>query len=338
MEDKGILITDNTYIMSKRYGGRVRVTRDDLNCVTCLKNEKINLEKKSEEKEDYLLKILRSELMREKKIKKFQDKIAQKDKKIKIFLKKKNKGLKYMQNERYLDDIDIDKRQKIYEKISTNYEGKVNIASSKNSQKKLKDLKQQINDYEKKNMEYKEKINEMFELKNNDKKDLIIYQTQVRGRLVDMDYKFEMDKFKRENALMSHMNQFQNKINGFLEKSQEREKKIKRTIKKVEKEREEKRLMNSMHFDEVREKIKYQQNKYEKERQKKLENLEKKDLKDFAIKQEKIKMYEERKKMNQMTAEETQAIKSKMKEILRGKQNLDKVEDEEKLLSKIINN
>ena len=276
--------------------------------------------------------------MREKKIKKFQDKIDQKDKKIKIFLKKKNKGLKYMQNERYLDDIDIDKRQKIYEKISTNYEGKVNIASSKNSQKKLKDLKQQISNYEKKNMEYKEKINEMFELKNNDKKDLIIYQTQVRGRLVDMDYKFEMDKFKRENALLSHLNQFQNKINGFLEKSQEREKKIKRTIKKVEKEKEEKRLMNSMHFDEVREKIKYQQNKYEKEIQKKLENLEKKDLKDFAIKQEKIKMYEERKKMNQMTAEETQVIKSKIKEILRGKQNLDKVEEEEKLLSKIINN
>ena len=187
-------------------------------------------------------------------------------------------------------------------------------------------------------MEYKEKINEMFELKDNDKKVLISYQTPVRGRLVDMDFKFELDKFKRENALMSHMNQYQNKINGYLEKSQEKEKKINRAIKKAEKLREEKRLINSIHFDEVREKIKNKQKRYEKEMQKKLENLEKKDLRDFAIKQEKIKMYEERKKMNQLTAEETQAIKSKIKEILREKGNLNQVEEDEKLLNSIINN
>ena len=340
LEDKGILITDNTYIMNKRYGGRVKVTKDDLNLVTCLKNEKINLEKKAEDKEDYLLKILRSELMREKNIQKIQDKIDQKDRKIKLFLKKKYRGYKYMQNERYLDDIDICQRQKIYEKIISNYEGKINIANKQNNQKKakIKELKQQINDYEKKNMEYKEKINEMFELKDNDKKVLISYQTPVRGRLVDMDFKFELDKFKRENALMSHMNQYQNKINGYLEKSQEKEKKINRAIKKAEKLREEKRLINSIHFDEVREKIKNKQKRYEKEMQKKLENLEKKDLRDFAIKQEKIKMYEERKKMNQLTAEETQAIKSKIKEILREKGNLNQVEEDEKLLNSIINN
>ena len=162
--------------------------------------------------------------------------INQKDRKIKLFLKKKYRGYKYMQNERYLDDIDICQRQKIYEKIISNYEGKINIANKQNNQKKakIKELKEKINDYEKKNMEYKEKINEMFELKDNDKKVLISYQTPVRGRLVDMDFKFELDKFKRENALMSHMNQYQNKINGYLEKSQEKEKKINRAIKKGE--------------------------------------------------------------------------------------------------------
>ena len=71
-------------------------------------------------------------------------------------------------------------------------------------------------------------------------------------------------------------------------------------MQNLEKIREEKRIIQSMHFDEIREKIKDNQKRLEKERKKKLENLEKKDLKDFAIKQEKIRMYEERKKMNQL--------------------------------------
>ena len=79
-----------------------------------------------------------------------------------------------------------------------------------------------------------------------------------------MEEKFEMERFRRENALMSHMNQFQNKINGYLEKNEQKEKKIKKTMQNLEKIREEKRIIQSMHFDEIREKIKYNQKRLEK--------------------------------------------------------------------------
>ena len=92
-----------------------------------------------------------------------------------------------------------------------------------------------------------------------------------------------------------------------------------------------------MHFDEIREKIKDNQKRLEKERKKKLENLEKKDLKDFAIKQEKIRMYEERKKMNQQNYEEREAMKAKLKEILKDKKDINNI-DNENFISSIINN
>ena len=56
-------------------------------------------------------------------------------------------------------------------------------------------------------------------------------------------------------------------------------------------------MLQSIHYEEVRNNVKKNQKKLEKERNLKLQTLEKKDLKDFAIKQEKIKMYEERKKI-----------------------------------------
>ena len=93
-----------------------------------------------------------------------------------------------------------------------------------------------------------------------------------------------------------------------------------------------------MHFDEMRENVKNQQKKLEKERKKKLENLEKKDLKNFAIRQERIKMYEERKKMNQQIYEEREAMKAKLKEILKNKKNLDKIEENEYFLNDLLNN
>ena len=68
-----------------------------------------------------------------------------------------------------------------------------------------------------------------------------------------------------------------------------------------------------------------------------MENLEKKDLKDFAIKQEKIRMYEERKKMNQQNYEEREAMKAKLKEILKDKKDINNI-DNENFISSIINN
>ena len=342
-------MTENSYMMNYSSGKKSLLKKDDLVKVTCLQKEKSKLDKKAEEKEDYLRRILRSELIQEKKMRKVKEKINEKEKKIKKFLKEKNEGMKFIENERYQDHQDIYERQKLYEKMLSNYDQKISITKKKQSQSnnkdKMEDLKEQIKDYERKNKEYKQKITEMFDLKDNSeekkegikKVDLSNNSNMGRRKLMDMEEKFEMERFRRENALMSHMNQFQNKINGYLEKNEQKENKIKKTKQNLEKIREEKRIIQSMHFDEIREKIKDNQKRLEKERKKKLENLEKKDLKDFAIKQEKIRMYEERKKMNQQNYEEREALKAKLKEILKDKKDINNI-DNENFISSIINN
>lgn len=348
-EKNRIYMTENSYMMNNSSGKQSLMTKDDLVKVTCLQKEKSKLEKKAEEKEDYLRRILRSELIQEKKMRKVKEKINEKEKKIKKFLKEKNEDMKLIKNERYQDHQDIYERQKLYEKMLLNYDQKISVTKKKQSQSnnkdKMEDLKEQIKDYERKNKEYKQKITEMFDLKDNseekkeDTKKVNLSNNSNMGRrkLIDMEEKFEMERFRRENALMSHMNQFQNKINGYLEKNEQKEKKIKKTMQNLEKIREEKRIIQSMHFDEIREKIKDNQKRLEKERKKKLENLEKKDLKDFAIKQEKIRMYEERKKMNQQNYEEREAMKAKLKEILKDKKDINNI-DNENFISSIINN
>ena len=347
-----ILMTDDSYIMQNSFGNNSLITKNDLNKVTCLRKEKSRLEKQAEEKDEYLMRILKSEIIREKKIRKVKEKINKKEKQLKKFLKDKNDGIKYIENERYQDNQYKYERKQLYEKILSNYELKINTVKKSNDKNshinkdKLEELRGQIKDYERKNEEYKQKINEMFDLRDNeDNKQLMDIKkldpsnsSLGQKKLIDLEEKFEMERFKRENALMNHMNQVQSKINGFLEKNEEKEKKIKKAIEKIEKKREEKRIIQSMHYDEIRENVKNKQKKLEKERKKKLESLEKKDLKNFAIRQEKIKIYEEKKKMNQLNYEEREAMKAKLKEILKNKKNLDKIEENEDFLQDLLNN
>ena len=158
-------------------------------------------------------------------------------------------------------------------------------------------------------------------------------------KLINLEEKLELERFRRENALMTNMNLFQNKINNILEKKEEKEKKIKKAIQEAEKKREEKRMLQSIHYEEVRNNVKKNQKKLEKERNLKLQDLEKKDLKDFAIKQEKIKIYEERKKMNQQSYEEREAMRAKLKEILKEQnKNKDFDEKDENIINKVLNN
>ena len=350
-KNKKIYVTEDSYVMSNNNGGKSLIKKEDLENVTCLKNEKSLLEKKAEEKDDYLTRLLKSEIMKEKKIRKVKEEINKKDKKIKKFLKQKTEGKKFLDNERYQDNQNKYERQKLYEKMLSNYDQKVYMSKKANDDKsmnkeKMEELREQIKDYEKKNEEYKQKITEMFDLKENEErkmKDTKKFDASNpdlgQNKIYEMEEKFEMDRLRRENALMSHMNQVQNKINDILEKNEKKEKKIKKAIQNAEKKREEKRIMQSMHYDEAREKIKDKQKKLEKERQKKLENLEKKDLKNFAIRQEKIKMYEERKKMNQQNYEEREMMKAKLKEILKDKKNLKDIENNENdIINNLLNN
>jgi hypothetical protein len=91
---------------------------------------------------------------------------------------------------------------------------------------------------------------------------------------------------------------------------------------KEEKKREEKLMLNNLKFEEVRNNVKKNQEKLEEKRNLKLKSLEKKDLKDFAIRQEKIKMYEERKKINQQNYEEKEMMKAKLIEVLKNKKSI----------------
>ena len=121
---KKIYMTEDSYIMSNSVGGKSLITKEDLENVTCLKNEKSLLLKKAEEKDDYLTRLLKSEIMREKKLRKVKEEMNKKEKRLKKFLKKKNEGKKFLENERYQDNQNIYERQKLYEKMQSNYEQK----------------------------------------------------------------------------------------------------------------------------------------------------------------------------------------------------------------------
>jgi hypothetical protein len=315
------------------------------------------LEKKVEERKEYLMRYLKSELMREKKLKKVKNKISEREKKIKDFLKNKNEGIKLIENERYQDHQDVYERQKLYEKMLSNYEKKVDITKKQQQEQnkdnktinyeKVDELKEQIKDYERKNNEYKQKISNIFDLKEkHDIEEKKIKEKKFDAnnpdlgirKISEIEEKLELERFRRENALMTHINKFQNKINNILEKKEEKEKKIQKAIKAAEKRREEKRLKQSIHYEEVRNKVKKNQKKLENQRHLKLQDLEKKDLKDFAIKQEKIKMYEERKKINQLNQEEREALKAKLKEILQETKTKENNENDDTIINKLMNN
>ena len=350
-------MTENSYMMNNSDGSKALITKEDLDKITCLQKEKSKLEKKTEEREEYLARFLKSELIKEKKIQKVKNKINEKEKKINKFLKNKNDTIKIIETGRFQDSHDVYERQKLYEQMLSNYDKKIYMTKKQQqeqnkkgslNEEKLEEIKEQIKDYERKNNEYKQKISNMFELKEKQE----IEEKKVKEKkfdannpdigdrkLIDLEEKVELERFRRENALMTHMNIFQSKINNILEKKEEKEKKIKKAIREAEKKREEKRMLQSIHYEEVRNNVKKNQKKLEKERNLKLQDLEKKDLKDFAIKQEKIKIYEERKKMNQQSYEEREAMRAKLKEILKEQnKNKDFDEKDENIINKVLNN
>ncbi len=363
-KDKKIYMTENSYIMNNSDGSKALITKEDLEKITCLQKEKTKLEKKVEEREEHLMRFLKSELMREKKIQKVKNRISQKEKKINDFLKNKNDGIKLIENERYQDHQDVYERQKLYEKMLNNYDKKIYITKKQQQEQnkssktinneKMDELKEQIKDYEKKNIEYKQKISNLFDLreKQNPEEKKMMKERKFDPKnpdlglrkLVDLEEKLEIERYRRENALMTHINQFQNKINNILEKKEEKEKKIKKAIQNAEKKREAKRMLQSIHYEEVRNNVKKNQKNLENKRNLKLQDLEKKDLKDFAIKQEKIKMYEERKKINQLNYEEREAMKAKLKEIFQDQKNkinngsIGTTENDDSIINKLLNN
>lgn len=110
----------------------------------------------------------------------------------------------------------------------------------KKSKDKIEELKEQIKEYEK-NLENKQKITDLFELKDSkemnkkiiervererekidNKKDDMPKTFLMKKKLDDMEEKLEIEKYKRERALMNNMNFFQNKINKYLAENEKK--------------------------------------------------------------------------------------------------------------------
>ena len=155
--------------MSNSNGKKSEITKEDLEKYKCIKDEKKKLEKKTETKDDHLMRYLKVELDRAQKIKKVKEKLNEKNKKLEKFIKIKNNGLKSIENGRYKDNQNIHERQKIFEKMISNYDQKIFLSKeqqkeknlnkiSMETSKKMEELNRQIQDYEKKNNEYKQKM------------------------------------------------------------------------------------------------------------------------------------------------------------------------------------
>ncbi len=344
----GILFTENNYIKKNCEGKNSSISKDELNNVTCLNKEKSILEKKMEENDFFLKNIIKSEIMKENHLRQIKQKLNKKEEKINEFIQDKREGIKFLENERYKDFRDKEEKKKLYDKMMKNIGLQINITDKSyhinNLAKKEKDeeLKEQINNYEKKNELYKKKITQIFD---NDKIKISLpkgYENKTsderQRKLIEIEDKHEMDIIKRENVFLNRFNIMQNKINDYMEKKEKKNNRIKQSLEKRDKIREEKKELQDLRMDEIKEKLQNNKFKFEKKRLKKIESLEQKNLKDYAIKQERLKIYEERKKISLKSSEEKELMLLHLKKIIRRQNNNDKIKDDEKSINRILYN
>ena len=344
----GILFTENNYIKKNCEGKNSSISKDELNNVTCLNKEKSILEKKMEENDFFLKNIIKSEIMKENHLRQIKQKLNKKEEKINEFIQDKREGIKFLENERYKDFRDKEEKKKLYDKMMKNIGLQINITDKSyhinNLAKKEKDeeLKGQINNYEKKNELYKKKITQIFD---NDKIKISLpkgYENKTsderQRKLIEIEDKHEMDIIKRENVFLNRFNIMQNKINDYMEKKEKKNNRIKQSLEKRDKIREEKKELQDLRMDEIKEKLQNNKFKFEKKRLKKIESLEQKNLKDYAIKQERLKIYEERKKISLKSSEEKELMLLHLKKIIRRQNNNDKIKDDEKSINRILYN
>ena len=368
-----ILATEKSYIINRDNGIQNEITKEDLGKLACIKNEQQKLKKKSETKDDHFMRYLKVELDRVQKLKEVKEKLDLQDQKLKKFIKVRNQGLKSLENERYQDHQNVHERQKLLEKMESNYEQKLLLKKKQNqleqsnsnmdkkslekSKNKMEELKQQIKEYEKKNNEYKKKINELFDFKEKTEMEKVMKErmenkkTQnkdilknenisssilMKKKLYDLEERFEIEKYKREKALIQNMSNFQKKIDDYLIQNEEKEQKIKNTMLKEEMKRKENRMKKNNNLERVKENLIKNEKKREEERQKLLNDIEKRNLKDYAIKQEKIKMIEERKKMSKQNQVEKEALRLKIQEIIDNENNFVNGEKSEDIVKRFM--
>ena len=350
-----ILVTEKSYILKNSNGKKSEITKEEIEKFRCIRDEKKKLAKKNDKKDDQLMRYLKVELDNLQKIKEVKEKLNKKDEHMKKFIRIKNKGIKQIDNERNEDHQKIDERKKIYDKILYNNIQKLSLVKQQQQEqkkildlpminnesfKKMEEINKQINDYEKKNFEFKQKISNLFELKDKDELNNLIKERNEQKKLSEnmnqketsihfmmknlnnLKEKLEIDKYRRENALLTNINRYQDKIHEILEKSEEKEKKIKNAILKVENDNKVKKMKRDLKLQRIQNNKLNNQIYNETKKQELINEIEQKNLKDYAIKQEKLKIIEEKRKMNKLNEEERKALKTKINEIINSENNL----------------
>ena len=362
-------------------GQKAEIKKEDLEGVTCLKDEKEKLLKKAEKKDGQLMRYLKAEIEREKKIKMFKKKQEETDKQLKKFNNIKNKKLKIIENDRYKDNQNIYERQKLIQKFFSQNEIEMNQANNlydlnidsnylsasygniktnpnvnkkplkkDKSESKIDSLKKQIKDYEKKNEEFRQKIVNMFELKDKTEIKKLISKNKkpednseklkstdfITKKLNKIEDKFEVEKYRREMALINNMDNYQNKINKLLLYREEKEEKIKNAKIKQEKEREKKIDERAIIIDKTMQNKILEAKKNEEKRNKLIKDIEKNELKNYAIKEEKKKLLEERRRMNKLNEEEREEMKIKIQNIINDEKTYKEDEKSEDIIKKMM--
>ena len=196
-----------------------------------------------------------------------------------------------------LYDLNIDSNylSASYGNIKTNPNVNKKLLKKDKSESKIDSLKKQIKDYEKKNEEFRQKIVNMFELKDKTEIKKLISKNKkpednseklkstdfITKKLNKMEDKFEVEKYRREMALINNMDNYQNKINKLLLYREEKEEKIKNAKIKQEKEREKKIDERAIIIDKTMQNKILEAKKNEEKKEEKLILLADERLKEF---------------------------------------------------------
>ena len=263
------------------------------------------------------------------------------------------------------DHKDVYERKILCDEMVSNYENKLYfkkkqrekdydtlIANEKDEKKRKKllfkkhHLERQIEDYEKKEKQNLKKINDLFELEKNEKKtaspkkneDNLTSRELIQKRYDDLEEKLQIEKYRRETALLRSIDRRQNKLNLLIEQNEEKEEKTKKALQKAKEEREKKIQERNQLFEEVMERIKNNNKMLEEKRRRKLmDTIEKRNLRSFAIKREKEKMVEDKKKLNIMKNKQNEDVKLKLEKIINSESNING-EKKIEMISDLLNN
>ena len=259
--DNGILFEDNIYIMNHYEGFNASMKKEDLDKATCLNEEKFKIEKSNENSEQFLKNVLKNEIQKENQIRQAKQKIIKKEEKINEFLNDRKENIKFLENERYKDFKDREEKQKLYNKLMLNFGHKINITDRKfdilntdikrslsKNKNKNEELKVQINNYERRNEDYKKRLSQIFDLTESDKKRVSLpkaYENKPpderQRKLLEIEDKYEMNIIKRESVFLNRLSIMQNRINEYIDKKERKDSRIRQSIEKRDKMREEKK-------------------------------------------------------------------------------------------------